>query len=107
MGQIKLTRAAEGDLINIYLFGAAEFGAVQADRYAGAMAEKLAFIADNPSFGADYSFVQNGLRRAQCGAHAIYYRKTGEGKMGKDKTVKGILVLRVLHRRMDVGRHLG
>jgi toxin ParE1/3/4 len=97
MEQISLTRAAEQDLMDIYLFGAAEFGAKQADRYAGEMAAKLALIAGNPSFGADYTFVQNGLRRAECGAHAIYYRQAGSG----------ILVLRILHGRMDVGRHLG
>ena len=61
------------------------------------MAAKLALIADNPSFGADYAFVQTGLRRAQYSAHAIYYRQMGTG----------ILVLRILHGRMDVGRHLG
>jgi toxin ParE1/3/4 len=97
MGQISLTHAAERDLIEIYLFGVAEFGAKQADRYADEMAAKLALTAGNPSFGADYTFVQTGLRRAEYGAHAIYYRQTGAG----------ILVLRILHRRMDVGRHLG
>lgn len=96
MGQISLTHATERDLIDIYLFGAAEFGAKQADRYADDMAAKLALIADNPSFAADYTFVQTGLRRAEYGAHAIYYRQTDAG----------ILVLRILHVRMDVGRHL-
>jgi toxin ParE1/3/4 len=97
MGQISLTFAAERDLINIYLFGLAEFGVKQADRYAEDMASKLALIADNPSFGADYAFAQKGLRRAEYSAHAIYYRQTAAG----------ILVLRILHGRMDVGRHLG
>ena len=71
MVQISLTIAAERDLIEIYLFGVAEFGAKQAGHYAAKMAAKLALIADNPSFGADYSFFQNGLRRTECSVHAI------------------------------------
>ncbi len=97
MGQISLTHAAEQDLIDIYLYGVAEFGAKQADRYADELAAKLALIADNPSFGANYAFVQTGLRRAEFSAHAIYDRQAGAG----------VLVLRILHGRMDVGRHLG
>jgi toxin ParE1/3/4 len=96
MGQISLTLAAERDLIDIYLFGVVEFGAKQAERYSVQISAKMTLIADNPSFGADYSFVQSGLRRAECGAHAIYYRRAGEG----------ILALRILYARMDVGRHL-
>ena len=97
MGTINLSRAAEQDLIEIYLFGIAAFGVQQADSYADELAAKLTLIADNPSIGADYTFVQNGLRRAEYSAHAIYYRQMGAG----------ILVLRILHGRMDVGRHLG
>jgi toxin ParE1/3/4 len=56
----------------------------------------MAVVADNPSFGADYSFVRDDLRRYECISHAIYYRRTASG----------ILVLRILHGRMDPGHHL-
>ncbi len=96
MANLDLSRAAERDLIDIYLYGVTEYGAAQAELYAAALMQKMATLAGNPSFGADYSFVQNGLRRGECTKHAIYYRETQQG----------ILVLRILHSRMDVGRHL-
>jgi toxin ParE1/3/4 len=94
--QIKLTLDAERDLIDIYLYGIENFGHAQAERYAATLNEKMAVAADNPSFGADYSFVRSGLRRRECVSHAIYYHTSANG----------ILVLRILHGRMDPGQHL-
>ena len=96
MTKIELTLDAERDLIDIYLYGIEHFGHPQAERYAETLNGKMAVAADNPSFGADYSFVRNGLRRYECASHAIYYRTTASG----------ILVLRILHGRMDPGQHL-
>lgn len=96
MTKIKLTLDAERDLIDIYLYGIEHFGHAQAERYAETLNGKMAVAADNPSFGADYSFVRDGLRRYECASHAIYYRTTA----------RGILVLRILHGRMDPGQHL-
>ena len=68
----------------------------QAERYAETLNGKIAVAAENPSFGANYSFVRDDLRRYECISHAIYYRTTSSG----------ILVLRILHGRMDPGQHL-
>lgn len=94
---IDLTGEAERDLIDIYLHGAERYGIAQAERYAAALSAKIETAARNPSFGADYAFVLPGLRRYEAGSHALYYRPTETG----------ILVLRILHNRMDPGRHLG
>lgn len=96
MTKIELTLDAERDLIDIYLYGIEHFGHAQAERYAETLNGKMAVAADKPSFGADYSFVRDGLRRYECVSHAIYYRTTA----------RGILVLRILHGRMDPGHHL-
>lgn len=96
MARIELTFDAERDVIVIYLHGAAKFGVAQAERYAASLSAKLEVLAENPSFGADYGFVLQGLHRGECGVHAVYYRRTDEG----------IRVLRILHGRMDAGRHL-
>lgn len=96
MTKIELTLDAERDLIDIFLYGIEHFGHAQAERYAETLNGKMAVVADNPSFGADYSFVRDDLRRYECVSHAIYYRKTPSG----------ILVLRILHCRMDPVHHL-
>ena len=82
--------------MDIYLCGIEHFGQAQAERYAETLNGKMVVAADNPSFGADYSFVRNGYRRYECVSHAIYYRASASG----------ILVLRILNGRMDPGQHL-
>lgn len=96
MTKIELTLDAERDLIDIFLYGIEQFGHAQAERYAETLNGKMAVVADNPSFGADYSFVRDDFRRYECVSHAIYHRRTANG----------ILVLRILHGRMDPGHHL-
>ena len=97
MTKIDFTRDAERDLINIYLYGIEQFGPVQAERYTKTLNAKIEMVAEHPDFGADYGFVIKGVRRYEAVSHAIYYCSTGAG----------ILVLRVLHGRMDPARHLG
>lgn len=97
MTQIELTKDAERDLIDIYLYGIEQFGQAQAERYAIALNSRIDFIAANPSMGSDYSAVREGLRRYEHVSHAVYFRPTPSG----------ILVLRVLHGAMDPGRHIG
>ena len=96
MTRIELTKEAERDLINIFLFGVEHFGVVQAERYSSLLTAKIESAAANPSFGADYDFVRSGLLRYEATSRAIYYRQTSDG----------ILVLRILHGRMDPARHL-
>lgn len=97
MTKIDFTRDAERDLINVFLYGIEHFGAGQAERYLNSINAKIQMAAEHPDFGADYGVVITGVRRYESVSHAIYYRPTQSG----------ILVLRVLHGRMDPARHLG
>ena len=96
MTRIELTTEAERDLIDIFLFGVEHFGAAHAESYSSSLLAKIETAAANPSFGADYAFVRGSLRRYEARSHAIYYKQTP----------KGILVLRILHGRMDPARHI-
>lgn len=96
MTKVELTHDAERDLIDIYLYGIERFGLAQAEFYAETLNAKIATAAENPSLGTGWSFVRHDLRRYRSVSHAIYYRPTAEG----------ILMLRILHGRMDPGRHL-
>ncbi len=69
---------------------------VQAKRYVNTLNAKIEMAAEHPDFGADYGFVVEGVRRYEAVSHAVYYQFTGSG----------ILVLRVLHGRMDPAHHL-
>jgi toxin ParE1/3/4 len=89
--KIDFARDAERDLIDIFLYGIEHFGPAQAERYLETLNAKIEMAAEHPDFGADYSFVLVGVRRHEAISHAMYYRSTRPG----------ILVLRVLHGRMD------
>ena len=96
MARIETTSDAEQDLIEIYLYGIEHFGVNQAERYSEVLHARIDTIAENPSFGSDYGFVRDGLRRYESVAHAIYFQRIDGG----------VRVLRILHGRMDPGRQL-
>lgn len=96
MSKYRLTKDADQDLIDIYLEGLVDYGLKQAEHYQDILFEKMKHLADNPSFGADYRHVLAGVRRAESVAHSIYYRETSDG----------ILIQRILYKRMDPARHL-
>ncbi len=96
MTNVIISRKAKQDLRSIYLYTLEQFGAPQAQRYLKNIHAKILVIAENPSFGAKYFAVGDDLRRYECESHAIYYEAKSEV----------IRILRILHGRMDPGRHL-
>lgn len=96
MNRCRFTSDAEQDLIDIYITGLETYGLKQAEAYQDLLATKFQTLTDNPSFGSDYGDLRPQLRRAESVAHSVYYRKTPGG----------ILVLRILYKSMDPGRHL-
>jgi toxin ParE1/3/4 len=93
----ELTEDAERDIIDIYLYTLQKFGPLQAGKYTSELFGRISDIAAQPSLGRDFSDVHPGTRRSNQASHAIYYRQTGTG----------VLILRILHQRMDPARHLG
>ena len=96
MNSYRLTREAERDVIDITLYTIENFGGAQADKYIGEMRDRFQEIAEKPGRGQDFSDIKAGIFRFRSASHHIYYRKEDEG----------ILILRILHGRMDPGRHL-
>jgi toxin ParE1/3/4 len=91
-----LTTEAEADILDIYRYTFENFGEAQADIYHDGLHDCFELLADTPLIGRDYSFLRPGLRRYEHISHSVYYRLTDIG----------ILILRVLHQRMDPARHL-
>lgn len=96
MSKCRFTTDAEQDLIDIYITGLETYGLKQAEAYQDLLAEKFQTLTENPSFGSDYGDLRPQLRRAESVAHSVYYQETPGG----------ILVLRILYKRMDPVRHL-
>jgi toxin ParE1/3/4 len=92
----RLTRDAERDVLDIYLYTVEHFGPAQAESYATHLFDRFATIAAQPSLGRDFGDIHPGARRVNEGSHAIRYRPDPEG----------ILILRILHQKTDPARHL-
>jgi toxin ParE1/3/4 len=95
--RFSLTRHAERDVLDIYLYTLKHFGPAQADKYTSELFARFSAVAARPSLGRDFGDIHAGARRANQGSHAIYYRPDAYG----------ILILRILHQKMDPARHLG
>ncbi|HBK07703.1 MAG TPA: hypothetical protein DDZ81_17930 [Acetobacteraceae bacterium] len=53
-------------------------------------------LAEFPEIGRDASHVRPGYRKIETASHSVFYRNTPVG----------VVIVRVLHQRMDFARHL-
>lgn len=90
--QLKLARAARSDFANLLSFTLQTWGRAQFLAYQEKINAALAAIAENPRRGKP----RHGVLVHQAGRHRIFYRLEGPV----------VIVLRILHDRMDAGRHL-
>lgn len=81
---------------SVWLYSLGQWGVEQAERYIDDLTEAFAFLADSPKAGAACDQVRQRYRRYPVIRHVVYYRATSYG----------IEVMRVLHDRMLVSRHL-
>ena len=92
---IKVTAMARNDLLEIGRYTELKWGRSQRNHYLNQMDEAFNLIGNSPKIGKDRSHVLAGYRSFQQGSHVIYYRES-----------ETIEIIRVLHERMDVERHI-
>lgn len=91
----RLSPRAVSDLEEIWLYTFKNWSAEQADRYHNAIVDTFEDLAAGKRSGRPVD-IREGYFKYPVGAHLVFYRFTESG----------LVVVRVLHRRMDVGRHL-
>jgi toxin ParE1/3/4 len=94
-----LTPAAQADLERIwdYTHDHDRWGVDQAEEYLRELQRAVERAAANPLIGRACDEVRPGYRKLAAGSHTLFYRLTTEGVID---------VVRVLHQRMDIDRHL-
>jgi toxin ParE1/3/4 len=92
----RLTNAAAADVAAIFVRGAAEFGAAQAEKYHAGLERIFEFLAANPRVARERDEFSPPVRLHPFGVHIVVYRIVDED----------ILVVRVLHGRQDWERWL-
>jgi toxin ParE1/3/4 len=92
-----LTPAARADLEQICDYTYDRWGADQAEVYLREFQRTIDRVAANPWIGRSCDEIRTGYRKLAAGSHTLFYRVTRE---------EVVDVVRVLHQRMDVDRHL-
>jgi toxin ParE1/3/4 len=92
----RFSQLAEADLLEIGAYTLRKWGEDQVVRYLDDLEACCEMLADSPALGRACDDIRPGLRRMESGLHVVFYRQeTG-----------GILVLRILHQRMLLPRHV-
>lgn len=86
---------AEHDLADITDYTLAQHGLAQTIAYIDAVEAAFRRLLDHPQIGVARDDLKPGLRSIVCGEHRIFYLVQAET----------VLIVRVLHRAMDAGRH--
>lgn len=92
MGRLRLAPAAKSDRD----YTAGRWDAAQAEHYVQSLTQSLQLLADRPGIGHSIEDIRPGYRKFAVAAHVVFYRQTEAG----------IDVIRILHKSMDVERHL-
>jgi toxin ParE1/3/4 len=94
MANYHLTNKAVEDLTNIWEYTVDMWSEQQADNYYNILINSCHKITENPRlYGAKYEEIADGLLGYRSGRHIIFYRILTNGD---------ILVIRILHQRMDL-----
>jgi toxin ParE1/3/4 len=95
VASFRFSRQAEADLLAIGRYTIRTWGMDQAVRYIDDLEACCRMLAANPTLGRVCDDIRAGLRRIERGRHVVFYRQA----------VGGILVSRILHRRMLPEKH--
>ena len=93
----KLSKQAEIDLENIWLYTFEEWSLEQADYYYDLIMDEIEYISINPKSGKDYNDVRKGYFRSRVKSHFIFYKINL-----KEENVE---IIRILHQQMDIESH--
>lgn len=92
-GRHTLSPRAQGDLDEIWTYTVKRWGIDQAAFYTRQIARD---VAAQPMMGRACPDIRAGYHKYPSGSHVLFYRLIQDG----------IDVVRILHERMDFGRHL-
>jgi toxin ParE1/3/4 len=96
MAEYRLAPAAERDLEKVWTYTVQHWGLGQANRYIDIISTAFQELAQKPETAPACDHIRVGYRRHSVGRHMIYFKIT----------TYGVVIVRVLHDRMDTFRRL-
>lgn len=95
---IKISREANNDIEQIWLYTVNNWSKEQADRYYNIIFDEIEYLANYPDSGKNYGNLVNGYFGARVKSHIIFYKINA-----KESEIQ---IIRVLHNRMDIETRL-
>jgi toxin ParE1/3/4 len=89
-----LSRKAEEDLEEIWLYTLEIWSKEQADRYLSLIFDEIDFLTANPKTGQDFDHIRKNYRYSKVKSHLIFFKHK--------KSENVVEVIRILHERMDL-----
>ena len=96
MSGYRLTLEADRDVEGIARESVKRWGWDRAEAYVRDLHRAFDLLSTFPDLGREIGHVRRGYRRLERASHVIFYTRIDDG----------VLIGRVLHRRMKPGRHL-
>lgn len=96
VGSYKLSPLARKDLEGIWRFSFERWSKDQADRYYTEIVDAFRDLANGDREGRLVAGLKAGYLSLTCGSHFIIYAR-------RKQTIE---IIRILHKRMNIGRHL-
>ena len=93
MREIIFSKKAVEDFTGIWNYTFDTWSERQADKYYELLIDFCRRLADNPNLGKVYPEIADNIMDYKAGQHIIFYQDTSD---------KEIVILRVLHARMDL-----
>ena len=92
-----LSAKAKSDLIKIAKYTQSTWGQAQRNDYLKLLDSSFQLLADEPEIGLQCDYIREGYSKYPQASHVIYYKEHKENQ---------ILIVRILHKSMDVNRAL-
>jgi toxin ParE1/3/4 len=96
MRRLEFSPRAQRDIEEIWDYSFERFGFEKAEAYMRDLQRAAATVAEDPRHGAACDDIRAGYRKLSVGSHVLFYRASETR----------VVVVRILHQRMDFDRHL-
>ena len=97
MKKLVLSAKAKSDLIKIARYTQLTWGTTQRNNYLKVLDSTFQLLAEEPELGINCDYLREGYSKYPQASHVIYY---------KEYKTNQILIVRILHKSMDVNTAL-
>ena len=97
MKKLVLSAKAKSDLIKIARYTQLTWGTTQRNDYLKVLDSTFQLLAEAPELGINCDYIREGYSKYPQASHVIYY---------KEYKINQILIVRILHKSMDVNTAL-